>query len=187
MRIVHNDNTKDRTVDEPVKHRYTIYIDRFKAGKKMLFATNPAVQKILEKRNSVPIKPIGMVVVEVMKEETQMLKTRHFHPLDGARYLTGKGLGSFIEYQIERDLLPRFPGYSIRSVAFPKDLRVRQFQNRHRKRGKPIPLEEDVVLLRIYLANELKYRFKRRQVFRSLGRRLGLFRETKGSKPRLKK
>lgn len=127
---------------------FRTFIGEFKKGE--LFATNPAIREILEKGKL----PIGMEIgwVEIAISHTdKQITTARFRPL-GADYglarvaLEGKGIATFIENQIERFLLKRFPDYSIRSTAPASVLREAQLRRRGREPGVPIPLKEAVRL-----------------------------------------
>ena len=112
-----------------------------------LFATKESVREAIE-QYGLHGHPAG--IIEVAVDQKSKVLT--------GKFATGflfqdKGLSAFVESQLERDLLKRFPGFSywppLRGTPSRKKMLARTQLDPH----KPVPLKLDVQLLRDYVAS----------------------------------
>ncbi|MFA4907537.1 MAG: hypothetical protein WC602_04675 [archaeon] len=102
------------------------------AGRALKFITTPKLRKALEtisrkgwKFENLP----GLVEVIALPEKKQLIFSA-LYPLQHEK-MRGIGAGSLVEYQIQKDIMKRFPGYRVKLTG----VRLKPRKRQQRKRG----------------------------------------------------
>lgn len=123
-----------------------------------LFATNAAVAKAIKENKHVKTDEIGSeekimmgkikIIPETINGE-KVFVTDSFHPFGASMFteifrpvFEKKGIASFIEMLIEKDLAKREPGCKIASTIWPSPNRIGQLRKKGRHPGIPEPIEK---------------------------------------------
>ncbi len=151
-----------------------------------IFVTNPEIHRRIEKimQNSeereLLSRPrhnrLGTISYEVHPETRKIISDWHYpflrmDTVSGiiVKKLSRIGLATLAELAIERDLLKKYPGYTIESTKKPSLDRKMQLRKMGRKPGEPIPLEKTIELTRAkVIAGHKKWKRKNRRKTRVL-------------------
>lgn len=123
-----------------------------------LFISSPSIRHAIKEHHVGMGAKLGYIDMMVL-HPSRTIDSRMVYPFISVPSLSGKGIGTLIELQIERWLAKKYPGYLITSTSKVSRVREAQLRKRGRTPGKKIEIERAAEMTRQKAVEQFRKHF----------------------------